>query len=65
MPSGLRETLDVLDALIADGEAAGLGTRYDAEIVAALKELQAYRRGEFLCSRCRTQLHVEQPDVEF
>lgn len=65
MTSGLRESLDVLDSLIADGESAGFGTRFDAEILAALKELQARRRGEFVCSRCRMREEGEQPEIEF
>jgi len=65
MTSGLREALDALDSLIADGESAGFGTRYDAEILAALRELQARRRGEFLCPRCRMHEDGEQPQVEF
>jgi len=63
MSSGLRESLDVLESLIADGESAGFGTRYDAEILAALRELQSRRRGEFLCPRCR--MAGEQPEFEF
>jgi hypothetical protein len=46
--SGLRESLDALESLIADGESARFGTRYDTEILAALRELQARRRGGFL-----------------
>jgi hypothetical protein len=65
MPSSLRESVDVLDAMIADGEAAGFGTRYDAELLAALKELQAQRRGEFICSRCRMRQEGDQTEVEF
>lgn len=65
MASGMRESLDILDSLIADGESAGFGTRYDAEILVALKELQARRRGEFLCSRCRMREEGEQPELEF
>ena len=65
MTSGLRDSLDVLDSLIADGESAGYGTRYDAEILAALKELHARRRGEYVCPRCRMQERGEQPEVEF
>jgi ribosomal protein L37AE/L43A len=65
MNSGLRESLDVLESLIADGESAGFGTRYDAEILAALRELQARRRGEFLCPRCRMRAESEQPEIEF
>jgi hypothetical protein len=65
MSSGLRESMDVLDALVADGEAAGFGTRYDAEILTALKELQARRRGEFICSRCRMRQEGDQTEVEF
>jgi ribosomal protein L37AE/L43A len=65
MSSGLRESLDVLDSMIADGESAGFGTRYDAEILAALKELQARRRGEYLCPRCRMREEGEQPEVAF
>lgn len=65
MTSGLRESVDILDALIADGESSGFGTRYDAEILAALKELQARRRGEYVCARGRVHEEGEQPDVEF
>lgn len=65
MTSGLRESLDILDSLIADGESAGFGTRYDAEILAALKELQVRRRGEFICPRCRMREEGEQPELEF
>jgi len=65
MTSGLRESLDILDSLIADGESAGFGTHLDAEILAALKELQARRRGEFVCSRCRMREQGEQPQTEF
>jgi hypothetical protein len=63
--SGLREARDVLDSLIVDGESAGFGTRYDAELLAALKELQARRRGEFICPRCRLREEGEQPEIEF
>jgi hypothetical protein len=65
MSSGLRETADVLDALIADGEAEGYGTRYDAEILAALKELRALRKSEFLCPKCLMHEAEEGPPVEF
>lgn len=65
MSSGLRETTDVLDSLIADGEAEGFGTRYDIEILTALKELQAYRRGEFSCPNCVRQEAMEEPPIEF
>ncbi len=65
MTMGLREGLDVLDEMIADGESAGFGTRYDAELVAALRELQAYRRGEFVCSRCRLTSGGAEREVEF
>jgi len=65
MTSGIRESLDALDEMIADGESVGFGTRYDAELVAALRELQALRRGEFVCSRCRVSQKGEQTDVEF
>lgn len=65
MTGGLRDSLDVLDSLIADGESAGYGTRFDAEILAALKELRARRRGEYVCPRCRMQERGEQPEVEF
>ena len=65
MTSGQRESLDILDSLIADGESAGFGTRFDVEILAALKELQARRRGEFVCSRCRMREEGDQPELEF
>lgn len=65
MSSGLRESLDVLDSMIADGESAGFGTRFDAELLAALKELQARRKGEYVCARCRLREEGGQPDVEF
>ena len=65
MTSGLRESADVLDAMIADGEAAGFGTRYDIEILAALKELQARRRGETVCPHCGMRQEHEQTGVEF
>ncbi len=65
MSSGLTETVDVLDALIADGEAEGFGTRYDTEILASLRELRALRKGEFVCSRCRIREAGEEPPVEF
>ena len=65
MPAGLRESVDTLDAMIADGEATGFGTRYDTEILAALKELRAHRRGEFVCSRCGVHQEGEQTEVEF
>jgi len=65
MSSGLRESLDILDSTLADGESAGFGTRYDAQIVAALRELQAQRRGEFVCARSRMRADGEQPEVEF
>jgi ribosomal protein L37AE/L43A len=65
MTCGLRDSLDVLESLIADGVSAGYGTRYDAEILAALKELQARRRGEYVCPRCRMPERGEQPEVEF
>ena len=65
MSSSLRETTDVLDALIADGEAEGFGTRYDTEILAALRELKAYRRREFLsANRLRHEDDLE-PPAEF
>ena len=65
MTSGLRDVTDVLDALIADGEAEGFGTRYDTDILAALKELKALRRGEFLCSRCLKHEVDEASSAEF
>ena len=65
MSSGLRNTRDVLDALIADGEAEGFGTRYDTEILAALRELKAYRRGEFPCPNCVRQEADEELPAEF
>jgi hypothetical protein len=65
MRSDLKEAVDVLDALIADGEAQGFGTRYDTEILAALRELKATRRGELVCSICRRHEAEEAPPVEF
>ncbi|HVW69097.1 MAG TPA: hypothetical protein VHB68_08975 [Steroidobacteraceae bacterium] len=65
MSSTQKETTDVLDALIADGEAEGFGTRYDTDILAALRELKALRRGEFVCSRCRLSAAESEPPVEF
>ena len=65
MATGLRESLDILESMIADGESAGFGTRYDAEIFVALKKLQARRRGEFVCSRCRMRDQGDQPELEF
>ena len=65
MTSGLRDTRDVLDALIADGEAEGFGTRYDTDILAALRELRAYRRGEISCPNCLRQEADEELPAEF
>jgi hypothetical protein len=65
MSSDLKETVEVLDALIADGEAPGFGTRYDTEILVALRELRALRRSEFLCSRCRMHEAEDVPVAEF
>lgn len=65
MGSTLKETSDVLDALIADGEAEGFGTRYDTEIMAALRELRARRAGEIMCSRCRMREAENEAPLEF
>ncbi len=65
MGSTLTETSDVLDALIADGEAEGFGTRYDTEIMAALRELRARRAGEIMCSRCRMREAENEAPLEF
>ncbi len=65
MGSTLKETADVLDALIADGEAEGFGTRYDTDILSALRELRALRAREHLCSRCRMREAEEEMPVEF
>ncbi len=65
MGSTLTETSDVLDALIADGEAEGFGTRYDTEILAALRELRARRAGELMCSRCRMREAENEAPLEF
>ncbi len=65
MSSGLKETVDVLDALIADGQSEGFGTHYDTEILAALRELKALRKGEFVCSRCLRHEVDAEPPVEF
>jgi hypothetical protein len=65
MSSGLRESVDILDSMLPDGESAGYGTRYDAEILPALRELQAQRRGEFVCARSRMRPDPERPEVEF
>jgi ribosomal protein L37AE/L43A len=65
MGATLKETADVLDAMIADGEAEGFGTRYDTEILAALKELKAIRAGERTCSRCRMREAENEAPLEF
>lgn len=65
MGSTLTQTSDVLDALIADGEAEGFGTRYDTEIIAALRELRARRAGEIMCSRCRMREAENEAPLEF
>lgn len=65
MGSTLTETSGVLDALIADGEAEGFGTRYDTEILAALRELRARRTGELMCSRCRMREAENEAPLEF
>ncbi len=65
MGSTLTQTSDVLDALIADGEAEGFGTRYDTEIMAALRELRARRAGEIMCSRCRMREAENEAPLEF
>jgi hypothetical protein len=65
MRSTQKGTADVLDALIADGEAEGFGTRYDTEILAALRELRAIRASEFLCSRCRMREAENEAPLEF
>ena len=65
MTAALTDTADVLDALIADGEGQGFGTRYDTQILTALRELRAIRRGEFICSRCQLREAQDEPPVEF
>lgn len=65
MGSTQKETADVLDALIADGEAKGFGTHYDTQILAALRELRALRTGEFTCSRCRMREAENEAPLEF
>ena len=65
MGSSLSETTDALDALIADGEAQGFGTRYDTEILAALRELKAYRRRELLSANRLRHEDDEEPAAEF
>jgi hypothetical protein len=65
MNTGLTGNTEVLDALIADGEGQGFGTRYDTEILAALRELRAVRKSEFVCSRCLIRAAREEPPVEF
>jgi hypothetical protein len=65
MSSGLRASVDIRDSLLADGESAGFGTRYDAQILAGLRELQAQRGGEFVCTRSRMRVDGEWPEVEF
>lgn len=65
MSSGLTDAVDALDMLIADGEAEGFGTRYDTEILAALRELRGRRKGEFVCSRCLMLEGEEGSAVEF
>lgn len=64
MSAGLSQTAGVLDALIADGEGEGFGTRYDTEILAALRELRAIRKSEFVCSRCLMRQAQDEPPVE-
>jgi ribosomal protein L37AE/L43A len=65
MSTGLTKTVEVLDSLIADGEAEGFGTRYDTEILAALRELRAIRSGEFVCSRCLMREAQDEPPAQF
>ncbi len=65
MSAGLTNVTEVLDSLIADGEAEGFGTRYDTDILAALRELRAIRRGEFICSRCQMREAQDQPPTQF
>ena len=65
MNAGLSGTAEVLDALIADGEGEGFGTRYDTQILAALRELRAIRRNELVCSRCLSRESQDDPPVEF
>ena len=64
MSTGLTGNADVLDALIADGEGEGFGTRYDTEILVALRELRATRKSEFVCSRCLMREAQDEPPVE-
>ena len=65
MGSTLKETADVLDALIADGESEGFGTRYDTQILEALRDLRAIRTRELLCSRCRMREAENEAPLEF
>jgi hypothetical protein len=66
MPSsGLRESLDVLDARVPDGVVVGFGTRVDADVLPALTKLWTRRRGEFSCSLRQMRRDRERPDVEF
>ena len=65
MSTGLTGNTEVLDALIADGEGQGFGTRYDTEILAALRELRAVHKSEFVCSRCLMREAQDEPPVEF
>jgi hypothetical protein len=41
------------------------GQPYRSEILACLRELQANRRGEFICSRCYLRKDGEQAHAEF
>jgi hypothetical protein len=65
MTAALTTTTGVLDALITDGEGEGFGTRYDTDILAALRELRAIRRSEFICPRCQMREGQEPPPVQF
>jgi hypothetical protein len=65
MSTGLTGNTEVLDALIADGEGQGFGTRYDTDILVALRELRAIRKSEFVCSRCLLREAQDEPPVEF
>lgn len=65
MSAGMTGTTEVLDALIADGEGEGFGTRYDTDILAALRELRAIRKSEFVCSRCLQREAQDDPPLQF
>lgn len=56
---------DLIEFAMQDAVGVPVNNEYPTDILLCLRELQANRRGEFICSRCHLRKDGEKPSVEF